>query len=115
MCGKMKHVPIKLGPLALLLAVSSICLAVLAILSFSTARADLKLAEQYAQTVQTRYVLERQGQMSLETAEPGSEQVFQQDNMRLTVAIDESGEITGWSFEKNWAEDNVISDLWTGD
>ena len=40
----MKQVPIKLGPLALLLAVISICLTTLAILTFTTARADLRLA-----------------------------------------------------------------------
>ena len=58
----MKQVPIKLGPLALLLAVVSICLTTLAILTFATARADLRLAEKYADTVSTRYALERQGQ-----------------------------------------------------
>ncbi len=41
----MKQIPIKLGPLTLLLTVISICLTVLAILSFTTARADLRLAE----------------------------------------------------------------------
>ena len=54
----MKQVPIKLGPLALLLTVISICLTTLAILSFTTASADLRLAEKYADTVQTRYELE---------------------------------------------------------
>ena len=41
----MKHVPIKLGPLALLLAVISICLTTLALLNVSTAKADERLAE----------------------------------------------------------------------
>ena len=58
----MKQIPIKLGPLALLLTVISICVTTLAILTFTTARADLSLAEKYAQTVETRYALERQGQ-----------------------------------------------------
>ena len=58
----MNRAPIKLGPLALLLTVISICLTTLAILTFTTARADLSLAEKYAQTVETRYALERQGQ-----------------------------------------------------
>ncbi len=56
----MKQVPIKLGPLALLLAVISICLTTLAILTFTTARADLRLAQKYAETVSTRYELERE-------------------------------------------------------
>ena len=62
----MKHVPVKLGPLALLLAVISICLTTLGILTFTTARADLRLAEKYASTVRTRYELERRGQEFLQ-------------------------------------------------
>ena len=62
----MKQVPIKLGPLALLLAVISICLTTLGILTFTTARADLRLAEKYASTVRTRYELERRGQEFLQ-------------------------------------------------
>ena len=58
----MKEVPVKLGPLALLLSVISICLTTLAILTFTTARADLRLAEKYADTVSLRYALEQEGQ-----------------------------------------------------
>ena len=54
----MKHVPIRLGPLALLLAVISICLTILAVLSFTTGQADLRLAQRYADTVTERYALE---------------------------------------------------------
>ena len=54
--------PIKLGPLALLLTVITICLTTLAILTLTTARADLRLAEKYADTVAARYELERMGQ-----------------------------------------------------
>ena len=89
----MKQVPIKLGPLALLLTVISICLTVLAILSFTTARADLRLAEKYAQTVSERYQLEISGQELL--AELGArygldfaghlEQIYQTDTLHKTV------------------------------
>ena len=58
----MKHVPIKLGPLALLLAVVAICLTILSILSFTTGQADLRLAQRYADTVKERYALEAEGQ-----------------------------------------------------
>lgn len=58
----MKDLPIKLGPLALLLTVISICMTVLAILTFTTARADQNLANTFAQTVQERYALEAEGQ-----------------------------------------------------
>ena len=61
----MKDVPVKLGPLALLLTVISICMTTLAILAFSTASADHSLAEKYAQTVRERYALEAKGQRFL--------------------------------------------------
>ena len=111
----MKHVPIKLVPLALLLTVITICLAVLAILTFTTARADLALAERYAHTVKTRYELEKVGQQYLATAEPDSEKVFEEDGMRLTVIVDENGNVTRWTVEKEWIEENAIDGLWPGD
>lgn len=110
----MNHVPIKLGPLALLLTVVSICLAVLAILTFATARADLVLAEKYAETVQTRYALESEGQRFLASAKPGDQQVFEQDGMRLTVALDENGRVICWAIEKEWSQEDTIGDLWSG-
>ena len=69
----MNKAPIRLGPLALLLAAVSICLTILAILSFSTAQADLRLAEKYAETVQTRYALERTGQEYIAALNAGRE------------------------------------------
>ena len=56
----MHQVPIKLGPLALLLTIISICLTTLSILTCTTSGADLRLAQKYAETVQTRYSLERE-------------------------------------------------------
>ena len=111
----MKHVPIKLGPLALLLAVISICLTVLAILSFATARADLALAKQYAETVRTRYALEQEGQQWLASAGPNAERTFEQDDMCLTVELDKNGQVKSWTYEKQWIQENGISGLWTGD
>ena len=64
----MRHIPIKLGPLALLLTVISICMTTLGVLAFATARADWNLAQKYADTVQTRYALEAEGQRFLQTA-----------------------------------------------
>ena len=46
----MKDLPIRLGPLALLLTVISICMTVFGILTYATARADMNLAETYAET-----------------------------------------------------------------
>lgn len=61
----MKHVPIRLGPLALLLTVVAICMAVLGLLTFSTARADLAMAQKLAGSVRERYALEAEGQAFL--------------------------------------------------
>lgn len=111
----MKEVPIKLGPLALLLAVICTCLTVLAILSFTTARADMALAEHYAGTVQTRYALEQQGQQWLASAGPGAEQSFEQDDMRLVAALDREGRVISWTYEKQWDQEDIIDGLWLGD
>ena len=131
----MKQVPIKLGPLALLLAVVSICLTTLAILTFATARADLRLAEKYADTVSTRYALERQGQEFLRELsetdradwglmgwEPDADGVcrerFEQDGTVLEVGFRSKGgrgcEVVSWRIEKNWTEDDSIGELWDG-
>ena len=61
----MRQIPVKLGPLALLLTVISICLTTLAILTFTTAEADRRLADHFAETIETRYRLESQGQAFL--------------------------------------------------
>ena len=130
----MKQVPIKLGPLALLLAVVSICLTTLAILTFATARADLRLAEKYADTVSTRYALERQGQEFLRELsetdradwdlmgwEPDADGVcresFEQVGTVLEVGFRPRGkrfEVVSWRIEKTWTEDESIGELWDG-
>ena len=58
----MREVPIKLGPIALLLTIISICLTTLGILTMTTAQADLRLSNRFAETVRTRYNLEQAGQ-----------------------------------------------------
>jgi len=82
----MKQIPIKLGPLTLLLTVISICLTTLAILTFTTARADLRLAEKYAETVRSRYALEEQGQ--------AFRQELSETDLRTTAFPDGSGTAT---------------------
>lgn len=121
----MNQVPIKLGPLALLLAVISICLTTLAILAFTTARADLRLAEKYADTVTTRYALEAEGQAFLadvsrdgfpgEADEDGIYRtVIERDGTKLFVGLAPDGEIVSWRQEKEWNQDPGIGNLWPG-
>jgi hypothetical protein len=125
----MKRVPIKLGPLALLLAVISICLTMLALLTCSTARADRRLAEKFAQTVSTRYALEAEGQELLSSLDAGALSgwerdaegrcwtVLERDGARLRIGIAPDGDdwrIVNWTQEKEWEHDEHITNLWTG-
>ncbi len=126
----MKQVPIKLGPLALLLTVISICLTVLAILSFTTARADLRLAEKYAQTVSERYLLEAEGQKllaELQDSDPGMLDMerdangvwwtdLEKDGAHLHIGVKKSAdgwEPVAWRMDKDWEEDTEL-DVWDG-
>lgn len=139
----MKHIPIKLGPLAILLAVISICMTVLGILSFTTARADLSLAKRYGDTVSRRYELEAEGQAflgevhraleesgenqkdltSLEGVEIGEDgvirKVMTKDSFTLTVGIlpdeKEGIRIVDWSMERSWEPNEDIGNLWPGE
>lgn len=131
----MKQIPIKLGPLALLLTVISICLTTLAILSFTTASADLRLAEKYADTVQTRYELESRGQeflKELSETDPADYSLmgWERDaGGNYTEALECDGtvlhigfrpdrasayQLISWRLEKNWEEDESIGTLWDG-
>lgn len=131
----MKQVPIRLGPLALLLAVISICLTMLAILTFTTARADLRLAEKYAETVSARYALEMQGQAflrelsmtdpmdyALEGWERGADGVYREvlgeGETKLHIGFVPDAErgyrVVSWRIEKDWAENDSLGELWDG-
>ena len=54
--------PIRTGALTLLIALTAVCLAVLAVLSFTTAQADLSLAEKSLERFARDTALENQGQ-----------------------------------------------------
>lgn len=127
----MKHTPIKLGPLALLLAVICICLTTLSLLNYSTARADDRLAEKFAETVALRYELESEGQELLaavaaagpdgswERAEDGTLwRVLEKDGARLRIGLAPSGAdgytVINWTQEKDWELDTHIANLWDG-
>ncbi len=117
--------PVRLGPLALLLSVISICLTILAVLSYTTAGADMRLAERYAQTVGTRYELERKGQQKLQELsdrgpESGSyeEQIVSEDGLASLQIRAERGpdglRILEWRFAHAWEEDTDVDGLWPG-
>ena len=126
----MREIPIKLGPLALLLTVISICMTTLAILTFTTARADMRLAETFADTVQRRYSLEQTGQAYLEQLYHSGDlqgaqlddsgiyrKDFELDGTVLHIGFrqtDQGYELVSWRKERRWEQDTDIGDLWTG-
>ncbi len=126
----MKQTAIRLGPLALLLTVISICLTILAILTVTTARADLRLAEKYAETVKERTALETQGQELVRAVTVGEAGTLapdadgtiraelEQNGLRLRLALSPDGEggwaVTDWRMEKEWTFDDTIDGLWSG-
>ena len=131
----MKQVPVRLGPLALLLTVISICLTVLAILTFTTARADMALAEKYADTIRLRYELEAEGQSFLAEADAaaaegtielidGLERDFrgvqwytlERDGSRMRIGLRPGFDgvtVVAWKHERLWEEDDTLN-LWPG-
>lgn len=133
----MNQVPIKLGPLALLLTVISICLTTLSILTFSTSKADHVLAQKYADTVTSRYNLMNQGEEFLRDARelaeqgmpvtsipgttpgPGGRTTYEleEDGMRLTISLKAAGggiQVLEYRVTKDWAEDTSPGNLWMG-
>ena len=136
----MKQVPIKLGPVALLLTVITICLTVMAILTFSTANADRSMADMFASSTQIRYALEQEGQKFLQEADealaegksltdlPGTktyeggpdgsvEKVIEKDGYHLTVRLEpeemNTCRVAAWSLDKEWKENQQIN-VWQG-
>lgn len=114
----MNRIPIRLGPLALLLTVIAICVSSLGVLSVADAAADLRLAERYAETVRIRYELEEKGQRFLQEAAAGTsadtERQFHQEGYTLTVVLDD-GEPVEWKLRKDWEENTEMDDLWMGE
>lgn len=135
----MRHIPIRLGPLALLLAVISICMTTLGILAFTTARADMVMAEKYAATVRERYALEYQGQAFLQTAAEALEgekqlsglagtetdgdgvtwKTIEQDETSLEIGLrpdrQTGWKVVSWRLIKAWEADESMGSLWDGE
>lgn len=112
----------RLGPLALLLCVITICMTSLSMLSYANASADTRLARRYAQTVQTRYSLEQKGQEFLKEMNdtPAGdliEKEFTENGYQLQISLERTGdsyEIRYWKINKIWEEPTQIDHLWEG-
>ena len=111
----MRHIPIRLGPLALLLTVITICMTTLSVLSYANSAADMRLSERYAETVRIRYALERDGQLYLRDHPAGDiTQDIEKEGYILHIPR-RGGTVDVWKFEKLWNEETEIRDLWKGD
>lgn len=127
----MNKAPLRLGPLAILLLVITIALASLSILTVTTARADLALAQRFAQTVQIRYRLESQGDRLLSEVREDRSKLeeygavledglyvcrLNSDGYTLVIGLEpESLEVRIWQIHKDWEPDDHIDNLWSGD
>lgn len=118
----MNRTPIRLGPLALLLCIISMCLTSLSMVSFANASASMRQAQRYARTVRIRYSLEQKGQEFLRDLDREASQgtlakEFEEDGYRLSIEIEDgegSRDIKYWKISKIWEEDEKIDDLWEG-
>ena len=124
----MKDIPVRLGPLALLLAVISICMTVLGILTCVTARADKNLSDKYAATVRARCSLEKTAQewvsgFPASASAPEEDGVYRRDFadgegmiLHAGVRIGQNGRpvVVEWRIEREWTEDTSIGKLWDG-
>lgn len=128
----------QMGSLTILFTVILLCVTVLSVLSLSTARADLALADRYGDHVAQFYELESQGQQFLmqmqEAARtPGADftdidlpacatmqdgqilAVLEQDGLSLTIRLsvspDTEIQILEWSRQAQWTADTNLT-LW---
>ena len=108
----MKEKNFRLGPLALLLSLIALAMSTLAILTFSSARADVVMAERFAKTVKIRYDLDGEGQKFKKDNTDGTF-TAEKEGYQLSVEI-RGGDVTKWKTERIWEYDDQIHDLWEG-
>lgn len=126
----------RLGPIAIFFTIVAAVLATLAILTVSTSRADVVLAERFAQTTSIRYALEADGNRFLAALEDAPEEAAslegvtvlengnyqytaQRDAYHLTIEVTSapdggSYEVVSWKMGKDWDEGDAMGELWGG-
>ena len=129
---------LRLGPVAVFLAIVAVILTTLATLTIATSRADVVLAERFAEMTQIRYSLEAQGSEFLsslaEELEAGAslssiselnrkadgicEYKAERDGYELVIRLTESDEdlydIREWKITKVWEEEDLNQGIWAG-
>lgn len=127
------HRPVRSGALTLLFTVVLLCLAVLAVLSLATARADEALAKKSLDRLAQEAAAEQAGQewlAALDAAAPGTlpadtvstgdggvqAELTLESGDTLRLAAEPAGEgwrITRWQLTAPWEPDTSL-DVWTG-
>ena len=129
--------PMRLGILAVLLLVIGISLTTLGVLTLSTAQADLRLAQRYAETTRAQYQREAAGQTFMQEVQNALAQgmdpmqlegvtqngdIFEKtiagDSVALCIGfrVTEPGnyEIVRWETTTQWAPQEQTGNLWGG-
>jgi len=130
---------IRLGPIAVFLAIVAIVLSVMAVLSTATTHADLVMAERFAEMTQQRYALEEEGtkilaaydrqaadgtieaeSLGLSPVEGGYRAQIEQGGYTLTMALsepDDGGSYTvdEWKITKQWNAEDPFQNIWKGE
>ena len=119
---------IKLGPLAIFLAIITIILVMLALLNHTTANADVVLAERYAEVTQIKYDLEKEGAKFLKELDGGNPQdlvplegkdgiyshIIKNGDYSLTIDFTLEGDgyqVKRWQIHKEWEETNQYENI----
>ena len=121
---------IRLGPIAVFLAVVAVVLSTLAVLTVATTNADKVLADRFAGATQTRYALEAEGERFLQqydekvaggsavTAADRTKEI-EKDGYTLKITVTEpdasgSWDVTEWKVIKDWNADDPYQNIWQG-
>lgn len=130
---------IRLGPIAVFLAVVAVVLTTLAILTTATTNADRVMAERFARVTEIRYELEAEGEKFLmeanekakagkvdakalgaEATESGAlKKTIEKDGYKLTIELDgpdSTGgyEVSTWKISKEWNAEDPFGNVWQG-
>jgi beta-lactam-binding protein with PASTA domain len=121
---------IRLGPIAVFLAVVAVVLSTLAVLTVATTNADKVLADRFAGATQTRYALEAEGERFLQQYDEkvaGGSAVsaadrtkeIEKDGYTLKITVTEpdasgSWDVIEWKVIKDWNADDPYQNIWQG-
>ncbi len=126
----------RLGPIAIFFTIVAAVLATLAMLTVSTSRADVVLAQRFAQTTSIRYALEADGNRFLAALDTSPQEALAmdgaevlengnyryttgQDTYHLTIEVTQNPdlntyEVISWRMNKDWDENDAMGELWGG-